>query len=161
MANRLIGVFNGTRSRGVIARISKAPVLICAGIPGASGKDGASSSGGTLVFNSVAGQSISALRVVYQSNGRVYPLDYSDTDHVYAALGIALTAAIEGGNVSVQRNGAIEDNSWSWSEGESVYLGAGGVLTQFPPVFGFLVVIGYAISDQRILLDFQEPCFMG
>ena len=98
----------------------------------------------------------SVARAAADANGLVYPLDYRDEGSVSLLLGIALTAAGAGGEVTVQRSGALTDSSWTWSYGP-LWLGAAGAITQTPPDDGFDVAIGVATAATRILLDIQPP----
>ena len=120
------------------------------GVPGAPGPDGGSA------FQRTAGETISALRALYELNGQVFALDYRDADHIDLILGLSLTAADAGQPLNVQRSGVLDDNGWSWTPGR-VWLGADGALTQTPPADGFDVLIGVAVSATRITLDLTDP----
>ena len=100
---------------------------------------------------------LSALRVVWEDAlGVVRPLDAGDEDHIDLVSGLTLTAAASAGPVTVQRFGPVDDAAWAWTPG-LVYLGANGALTQTPPVDGFDLLIGAAVSATRLILDFQNP----
>lgn len=104
-----------------------------------------------------AGETISALRVVYELNGKVYVLDPMDDVHISALLGVTVTAAQIGGTTIVQRQGTLDEAGWTWTPGGLVFLGADGVLTQTAPTTGWEVVIGTAASDTRLNLAIQDP----
>ncbi|MTZ15226.1 hypothetical protein GNE00_15860 [Pseudomonas sp. JL972] len=127
--------------------------VVTAGEQGPPGPPGPS--GGSAIQRT-AGETISALRVVYELAGAIHPLDYRDAANIDLLLGIALTAAPAGGAVNVQRSGVLDDNSWNWLPGR-IYLGANGSLTQTPPADGFCVLIGAATSATRITLNLQDP----
>lgn len=129
-------------------------VLIPAG-RGPEGPQGVPGPDGGSAFARVAGETISALRVVYEIDGRVFYLDAGDAEHIDLLLGITLTAAGTGETVNVQRSGAIDDAAWSWQPGR-VWLGSDGSLTQTPPADGFAVLIGAAVSATRITLNIQD-----
>lgn len=120
------------------------------GPPGPPGPDGGSA------LQRPAGETLSALRVVYELAGAVFALDYRDGEHIDLVVGVTLTAASEGGSVNIQRSGTLDDGSWSWQPGP-VWLGAAGALTQSPPAEGFDVLIGSAVSATRITLNIQDP----
>jgi len=103
-----------------------------------------------------AGETLSALRGVYELDGQVFALDYRDAAHVDLLLGITLTAAQAGEPINVQRLGALDDAGWSWAPGP-VWLGVDGGLTQTPPADGFDVLLGTAVSSSRLLLNLQPP----
>ena len=125
-------------------------------VAGQRGKQGIPGPAGGAAVERVAGETISALRVVYELNGQVFALDYRDTEHVDLLLGVTLTAADAGQPVNVQRLGAVDDGGWSWQPGR-VWLGATGSLTQTPPTDGFDVLIGAAVASGRLLLTLQDP----
>lgn len=106
-----------------------------------------------------AGETISALRVVYESLGAVYLLDPSSA-FVDQMLGLSVTAGAPGALISVQRSGTIDQLAWTWTEG-LVFLGPNGVLTQTPPTTGWELVVGFASSPTRLTLDFDEPVLLA
>lgn len=106
-----------------------------------------------------AGETLSALRVVYELNGVVRYLDSHDAAHIELASGVTLGAAASGSPVQVQRSGAIDDENWSWTPGV-VWLGANGVLTQVPPTQGFDLTVGIALSATRLAVNLQPPIFL-
>ena len=107
-----------------------------------------------------AAETISALRVVYESDGAVSLLDPTDDDHVAALLGLAITAAGIGADIVIRTGGTVDDAGWSWSEG-FVFAGPNGTLTQTPPAAGWEIVIGYAPSATRLNLTFDEPVLLA
>lgn len=123
------------------------------GPPGPPGPAGGSS------VQRQAGTTVSALLVVYENANVVWPLDYQDEQNIFEILGVSLTAADAGQNLNIQRSGVINDNSWNWQVGR-VYLGANGTLTQTPKEDGFSVLIGTAVSPNRLLLNIQDPIDM-
>lgn len=120
------------------------------GPPGPPGPTGGSA------LQRTAGETLSALRAVYELDGLVRALDYRDDTHIDLLLGLSLTAAPAGGAVNVQRSGVLDDNSWNWLPGR-IYLGAAGSLTQTPPANGYCVLLGAATSATRITLYLQDP----
>ena len=129
--------------------------VILAGQRGPAGVGIPGPAGGSA-FQRTAGETLSALRVVYELDGTVHPLDYRDDDHIDLLLGITLTAADTGELLNVQRSGPLDDSSWNWTPGR-IWLGADGALTQIYPVDGYDVLIGSAVSATRILLNLQDP----
>lgn len=107
-----------------------------------------------------AGETISALRGVYELAGRVYKLDQQDSDHIDYFLGITTSSATNGREIVVKRSGTIDDASWNWTPG-LVYLGADGVLTQTVPTTGWELVVGNSPSPQRLNIDFDEPVLLA
>lgn len=131
-------------------------LVVTVGEQGPPGRQGIPGPAGGSSLQRLAGESLSALRAVYELDGHVCLLDYRDTDHIDLLLGITLTAAPAGEPVNVQRSGVIDDASWSWAPGR-VWLGIDGRLTQAPPADGFDVLIGAAMSTTRITLNLTDP----
>lgn len=108
-----------------------------------------------------AGETLSALKAVYELNGEVFALDPGTADApVDLFLGITVSSALAGAEVVIQRDGTLDDASWSWSTGV-VYVGAAGALTQVAPTAGWELVVGASPSPQRINLDFDEPVLLA
>lgn len=134
-------------------------VVAVRGVPGGNGSQGVPGPAGNAAVARLAGETISALRVVYETAGEVFLLDYRDEDHIDLLLGVTLTAGVAGAPINVQRLMDITDASWNWTLGR-VYLGANGTLTQTPPADGYDVLIGYAVSPTRLTLNLQDPIEM-
>lgn len=115
-------------------------------------------SGGESVVRT-AGETISALKAVYELDGQVFALDSQDVDHAPLYLGIAVSSATTGLDVVIQRAGTIDDASWTWPGGE-VFVGLAGTLTYIAPVTGFKLIVGNSPSPQRINLTFDTPVYL-
>lgn len=140
------GPNSGCRGEGVIVTSGEqGPPGI--GIPGPAGGS---------ALQRTAGETISALRAVYELDRQVFLLDQADAAHIDFLLGITLNAADISTPVNVQRSGVLDDASWRWLPGR-VWLGADGLLTQTPPTSGFDLAIGTAVSPTRITLNLQDP----
>lgn len=128
---------------------------VTVGEQGPAGRPGEPGPAGGSAFQRTAGETLSALRVVYELAGQVFALDAGDAEHIDLLLGVTLTAAEHAAPINVQRSGAMSDAAWSWQPGR-IWLGADGSLTQIPPVDGFAVLIGAAVSATRITLNIQD-----
>lgn len=126
------------------------------GEQGPAGRPGEPGPAGGAAVQRLAGETLSALRAVYELDGQVFALDYRDTEHIDLLLGVTLSAAQGGEPLNIQRLGAIDDDNWNWQPGR-VWLGADGALTQAPPTDGFDVLIGTAVASGRLLLNLQDP----
>lgn len=125
--------------------------MIVAGQRGPQGIGIPGPAGGSAVQRT-AGVTVSALCVVYELDGSVFPLDHQDDDHIDLLLGLTLTAAQADQPVNVQLMGAVDDSGWSFAPGR-VWLGINGSLTQVPPGAGYDVLVGSATSATRIILN--------
>ncbi|WP_375592296.1 hypothetical protein [Chitiniphilus eburneus] len=134
----------------------QASVLLTEARVGPIGPIGPIGPAGGSAFTRCRGETLSALRVVYEQAGEVFALDYRDGAHLGQLLGLTLTAGDAGSEVDVQRSGAIDDAGWWWTPGP-VWLGAAGTLTQTPPADGFDVRVGAAVSATRLILDVSDP----
>lgn len=133
--------------------------VISAGLRGARGAPGEPGPAGGSAFQRIAGETLSALRVVYELNNQVFYLDLADTANIDQLLGVTLNAASPGAEINVQRSGIMDDNAWNWALGR-IWLGVNGTLTQTPATQGFDVLIGYAVSPTRIILNIQDPILL-
>lgn len=146
-------------SEGCSLRRDSGAFTIMAGQRGRQGRPGTDSGGGVQVVIRQAGETVSALRVVYESESKAYLVD-PNTDSVHLALGVTLTSSAPDGELSIQTQGFIDDPAWSWAEG-LVWCGSGGALTQTPPETGWDFVIGFATSPTRLYIDLNEPVLLA
>lgn len=122
---------------------------------GPPGPPGAPGPAGGAAVQRLAGESLSALRMVYELDGQVFVLSSADAAHIDLLLGLALTAAPAGNATNIQLIGAVDDAAWSWTPGP-IWLGINGALTQTPPASGFDVRLGAAVSATRVILNIEE-----
>ncbi len=133
-------------------------VLLEVGTQGPPGPPGIPGPAAGQALQRAAAETLSALRGVHElPSGQVALADAAQAAHVFALLGVTLTAADTGQPVNVQRTGVIDDQGWAWTTDQRVYLGQGGALVQQPPVTGFDVLVGMALSPTRLLLNIQDP----
>lgn len=113
------------------------------------------------LFSRIAGEAVSALHVVWEDeDGRVYPLDYRDEEHIDLLSGFTVSSANTGEALSLQRVGWLDAAGLGLVPGR-VWLGADGRPTQVPPEEGFDVLIGYATAEERLFLDIQDNILLG
>ena len=96
-----------------------------------------------------AGQIISALRIL-TTDGL-----YADKDilaHSGKVAGLSISSGAIGEPITIITSGEFEDNSWNWTVGNPVYLSNDGYLTQDTPTTGFIMVVGYPITDKKLLI---------
>lgn len=109
----------------------------------------------------IAGQTISALKIVYTdpTDGKILYADKDDVASVSSLLGITTQAGFLDNNINVRTAGELSDSSWSWNMGGNVtlYLGANGTIVQ-GALSGLVVIrIGYAISATKIMIRIGQP----
>lgn len=108
----------------------------------------------------IAGETLSALKAVYEADGAVYALDSNDVDHAASYLGVTISSTTAGSDIIIQRTGTLDDGSWAWTTGGEVFVGAAGVLTQTAPTTGFKLIVGTAASATRINLTMDTPVYL-
>lgn len=141
----------------LVVEPEQAPVaLVATGEQGPPGRPGEPGPAGGSALQRVAGETLSALRAVYELDGVVRYLDYRDADHVALLIGVTITAGLASEPVNIQSAGPLTDASWQWAPGP-VWVGSAGQLTQAPPDDGFDLLIGSAVSATRIQLNLQRP----
>lgn len=141
----------------IVTQPRRAPAAIVASGPqGPGGPPGQPGPAGGSSVQRLAGETISALRLVYELNDKVFYLDADDGDHVDLVCGVTLTSATAGQPINVQSSGPMDDSAWSWSPGP-VWLGPVGQLTQAPPEAGFLLYVGRAVSSTRLIINIDQP----
>lgn len=130
-------------------------IVITQGVQGPPGIPGPA---GGQTLQRKPGVRTSALVVVYEDRfGVVWPADVDVEADVLTLLGVTVTAAEAGQPINVQRLGEITDSSWQWIPGKRVFLAQEGQMTQEPPQSGYDVLIGVALSENRLLLNIQDP----
>lgn len=130
------------------------------GDPGSSG--GGSSS---TTITHPAGLDLSGFRVVaVRADNRVTYLDNATASDATLTALITTAAAAVDTDVVCQSWGEMTDNTWSWTPGAPIYVGANGVLTQVVPTSPgatFCRRIASAITATEILLDSQETVILN
>lgn len=103
----------------------------------------------------VAGEILGGHRAVrINAAGKVIYADHSVSPSV---IGVSRHAAVADATVTVVAAGPLDEPGWTWTPGESVFLGPAGALTQDVPASGWVVPIGYAISATRLLIEIGDP----
>jgi len=109
----------------------------------------------------IAGEALHGHRVVsFHSDGLLYETHHTSLTDVYAAVGVAIGASLQGALADVRTYGVLTEPSWNWAAGP-IYLGAEGVLTQTPPSSGYLLEVGCAISPTSMFVNIKLPIKMS
>lgn len=117
-------------------------------------------SGSVSTFIALAGENVSALKVVYMQSGTVFVASSSTVAQVGRIAGVAITAATTGNSLTIQTAGRLVDLSWSWTVNLPIYLGSAG-LTQTPPTTGFSCQVATPVSATEILIDIKTSILLG
>jgi hypothetical protein len=128
--------------------------VVSGGIQGPPGVPGAS----TQFEYHTAGETLGGNRAVTLGNtGLTYPGLSSPNSFV---LGLTTSSASLGELVEVQITGTQTEPSWAWNVGLPVFVGTNGVLTQTPPTSGQTLIVGWAATPTKVVIDKQTPIFM-
>lgn len=128
---------------------------VSAGTPGLQGPAG--ETGSDLLTREASG-SIGGHRVVVSNgDGTVSYASAATAAHLGRVIGITLTAAGDGDLLNIKRMGAVDFNGWDWTPADPIFLSTDGLLTQTPPVSGFMQIVGFAESPTRLFVDLREP----
>lgn len=113
---------------------------------------------GAVAVERVASEVISALRVVRTTVQSVLTYARPPEPEALAPLGVSVQSGAAGTNIRVVTAGPIVDGFWSWIPGQPVLLGFDGQLTQAQPAaLAYLVVIGFAVTPETLIVRIQAP----
>jgi hypothetical protein len=118
--------------------------------------NGASKEGKT----SAAGEVLSAVKAIYSNGTNIFLGDASEDFQHASIVGISITAGGIGEEVRYLLSGCLFDSSFSFTDGEPVYLAENGNITQNDPVgsgYIYRVLIGYATGTNGLNINIQEP----
>lgn len=104
--------------------------------------------------------SMNAFTVVKVGAGGVQPVDPTVPGDQSKVFGITLSSVVAGQPVAVRLAGVVQNmlpgmQSWNWTVGNPVYVGALGALSATPNTNGWNLIVGTAIA--AISLDFAAP----
>jgi hypothetical protein len=93
-------------------------------------------------------------------NRQVIYADYRNWQYTKRIIGISVTASAAGGQIKVIKEGEIEEPSWMWDMTRLIFLGENGILTQELPEDGAVVVLGFPIDSNKMIVDIGEPIIL-
>ena len=133
-----------------------APVYI--GQRGVDGADGAPGVAGGVVVLCTAGEALGGHRVVVLNAAAeaVYASN-AVPEHLHKVLGLTTGAVILGAEATVQTGGEMIEPTWAWALDAPIFLGVDGLLTQTPPVSGFMLVVAFLVTATKIFIKLREP----
>lgn len=112
---------------------------------------GSSSSGETVVNIYIAGAIINGGKaVIMDTDGLIYPMDITDSNHWYQYVGIAINAAIINDPVNVVVSGKTQVLGSGWVPGIGYYISSTGYLSNTPPITGFCKQVGVGVDNDTI-----------
>ena len=133
-----------------------APVYI--GQRGVAGADGAPGVAGGVVVLCTAGEALGGHRgVVLNASAEAVYASNAVPAHLHKVLGLTTGAVIIGAEATVQTGGEMTEPTWAWTLDAPIFLGENGLLTQTPPVSGFLLVVAFPVTATKIFIKLREP----
>ena len=106
-----------------------------------------------LELNIPAGETISALKVVYEDNGELF-LANNLLDH--RPIGISLSAGNVGDSITVITFGEVADASFLFASNETLFLNGSGSISSVSPLSGYLIELGYGLGNGKIFLNIKQ-----
>lgn len=104
----------------------------------------------------IAGQNLSAGRVVILDNDRVFYFQNTDRTHQCRAFGITTTSATSGNTVTVAVFGLVQDSSFGFTQDTTLWVGDDGTIYSTQPATGVLIQsAGVAYGDKKVRIDFS------
>lgn len=111
-----------------------------------------------LAFDAIAGEAIGGHRgVILDAAGLAFYADQSNPAHMGLVAGISQGAAVLSDPVSIMVKGRLIEPTWNWTPFLPVFLGLNGLLTQVPPITGFLLVVGTAFDATSLFVNPSQP----
>jgi hypothetical protein len=105
----------------------------------------------------VAAAALGGHRAVYAAGGgTVDHASSANAAHLGKVVGITIGAATMGALAEVATSGEMTEPSFTFVPGP-VYFNSSGVLTQTPPVTGFLQQVAVAVSATKIIVGLGMP----
>lgn len=120
------------------------------GATGATGPQGPPGPAGSTSVVAIAGEAISAGRVVTLTPTGAFYFDGDDVSQYGLAVGVSANAAALGGNVTVGLIGPLLLVGIGFTPGNHFWAGTNGTLLTAPPATGMAVPVGYAIDSDTI-----------
>lgn len=125
------------------------------------GGGGGSTSMTQVKVKKLAAETISALSLVaLNSTGQLVLADQQNNSK-REVIGLALTGGIAGAEIEVLQFGLITDSFFTQTVGSKIFLGLSGAIVTTPPTTGWLVPIGYVVSDCTLNIDIDTPIYRG
>lgn len=114
----------------------------------------------TLKIEALAGEVISATKLVYMISDGVCGLADRSNITKKDVIGIALSASVIGGNVAILLFGRFADAFFNYPVNSSLYLDINGNITDIAPTTGYSVLIGKGLGTGAIFIDIERPIIL-
>ncbi|HAT50734.1 MAG: hypothetical protein HQL07_04430 [Nitrospirae bacterium] len=119
---------------------------------GATGQPGVNPGVTTMV----AGEALASLRVVsVNATGHAVYADAQVDALATSVIGVTLVSVGIGESVSIQTFGVVTDPGWTFTPGSPIFLGINSLLSASPPLTGWMVKMGIALSSTDVAIQRQ------
>lgn len=109
----------------------------------------------------LAGAAVNTLSVVRMrpSDTRLLMANSATPDDSDSVLGVSLSAVTTGQAVQVRNQGRIQDAGFAWDDGinPTIFLNGNGVLSQTPPITGFVQQMGFVVNTTTMHVQIDQP----
>lgn len=114
----------------------------------------------TLKIDALAGEIISATKLVYMVSDGICGLADRSVVDKKDAIGIALNSSVVNGKVSILLFGRFTDTFFNYPVNTSLYLDINGNITDIAPTTGYSVLIGKGLGTGAIFIDIERPIIL-
>lgn len=109
-----------------------------------------------------AAQDILAYKIItVNTSGDAVYASSDNLDHVNRILGIAKGSVQTGHKVHIRNKGLLSNSGWSWTPNQILYLGLNGDITANPNIGLFSNSIGFAVTNNIILVNISRSIIRG
>lgn len=122
------------------------------------GPPGPPGPGTLLTVTATAGVLLSGHRaVVADDEGLLIYADRLLLEEIDRPVWLTTRSWSVGDEATVVAYGTVDEPSWAFTPGLPLYLGLNGLLSQIPPITGFLLRLGVAVTATRIFFNPGVP----
>ena len=108
----------------------------------------------------VASEILGGHRIVRSTGaGEVGYASSDGVGHGDDTVGLTTAAVGFGESVQVTHFGYVQFGGWSWTQGQPIFLGTNGLMTQTPPESGFVQVVGHAADTDTVFVSIESPVY--
>jgi hypothetical protein len=110
----------------------------------------------------VAAHNLSGHKIVATNEfGLIYYADNTDMTCANSVVGMTSGAIMEGETGPVRTHGSLDHEGWSWIPQMPIFVVGEGGISQIPPIEGFSLCVGFAMSETRVFINISLPIILG
>lgn len=108
----------------------------------------------------IAGESILSYKFVVLINDKIYLADKDNINHLNKVTGLALQSGDADDTISVLLHGTANLNLWNLTLNSNYFIDNNGEISPTKPTTGFLQIIGYAQTIDKLFVRITEPIIL-